>query len=154
MKPLGILVTGDPVPAARAARGGFDTMIRDAARGAWPGKWTAFDARGTAPLPDPESLAGVIVTGSSSSVTSREPWILAAERWLRGAVERSTPVLGICFGHQLLGSALGGSVAANPRGREIGTVRLDLVAADPLLAGSHPPLHANTTHVDSVVTLL
>jgi GMP synthase (glutamine-hydrolysing) len=50
----------------------------------------------------------VIVTGSSSSVTERAPWMLRLEGWLRDAVTKETPVLGVCFGHQLLGSALGG----------------------------------------------
>ncbi|MEN9620089.1 MAG: hypothetical protein RL499_282 [Actinomycetota bacterium] len=46
-------------------------------------------------------------------------WLVPEIAWLRDAVERGMPVLGICFGGQLLARALGGSVAPAPRG-EIG----------------------------------
>jgi len=62
-------------------------------------------------------------------------------------------VFGICFGHQLLGQALGGRVERNPRGREIGTVKLERRAADPLFESLAEPLTVNMTHVDSIVAL-
>jgi GMP synthase (glutamine-hydrolysing) len=153
VRPLCILSTGDPVPSARDARGGFDRMIRDAAGGSWSGSWLSIDLREGGELPEPGALAGVIVTGSSASVTSREPWILRGEAWLRELVAADTPLLGICFGHQMLAQALGGEVVRNPRGREIGTVEIDLLADDPLLDGHLPPRLVHMTHVDGVARL-
>ncbi|MBA4246898.1 MAG: aminotransferase [Microbacterium sp.] len=46
-------------------------------------------------------------------------WLVPEIAWLRDAVERGMPVLGICFGGQLLARALGGTVAPAPRA-EIG----------------------------------
>ncbi|MFM9878614.1 MAG: type 1 glutamine amidotransferase [Rhodoglobus sp.] len=46
-------------------------------------------------------------------------WLLPELEWVRSAVEGTTPVLGICFGGQLIARALGGSVARAPRS-EIG----------------------------------
>lgn len=150
MPPLLILVTGDPPPAVRAAHGGYDDMIRRTIGEAWEGGYAVADAR--APLAPPGGHAGVVVTGSSASVHHREPWMLAAEAWLRNEVGRGTPVLGICFGHQLLAQALGGEVTPNPRGQERGTVPIRATGADGLLpAGATFP--GNAWHDDTVARL-
>jgi GMP synthase (glutamine-hydrolysing) len=109
----------------------------------------------TVALPTPDDADAFVVTGSSSSVTERAPWMLRTEALLRELHARSVPVLGICFGHQLIGEALGGKVAKNPRGREIGTCEVVVSAGadDPLLAGLPRSFTANHSHVDSVVTL-
>ncbi len=151
MRPLGILITGEPVPGALAARGSFPDMIRGVVGDAWSGAWEEIDGR--AELPDAARFSGLIVTGSSANVPTREPWILELERYLARAVSARVPVFGICFGHQLLGQALGGLVTKNPKGREIGTVAVELLGRDALLTGVRGPLDANMTHVDSVVKL-
>lgn len=150
---LCILVTGEPVARTKQRVGGFGNLVRAGLAGVWAGDFLEVDARSAASLPEPSGFAGVIVTGSASSVTERAPWILRAEQYLAGAVRAEHPVLGICFGHQLLGQGLGGLVERNPRGREMGTVRLDIVEDDPLLDRSVAPALAHATHVDSVTRL-
>jgi GMP synthase (glutamine-hydrolysing) len=46
--------------------------------------------------------------------------------WALAAADSGRPVLGVCFGHQLLGWALGGTVEKNVKGRERGTCFVDL----------------------------
>jgi GMP synthase (glutamine-hydrolysing) len=95
----------------------------------------------------------VIVTGSPRSVTEREPWMLRAGAWLVEAAEQRVPVLGVCFGHQLLAEALGGRVRRSPAGREIGTVACALTPAgraDPLFEGVPAALDVQATHEDEV----
>lgn len=151
MREFAILIAGEPVPAAAAARGSYADMIRTAVGDAWPGPWAELDGR--ADLPDFERFAGLIVTGSSANVPSREPWILELERYLARAVAAQLPIFGICFGHQLLGQALGGLVLKNPKGREIGTVSVECIAQDSLLDAAPRSFQANMTHVDSIVSL-
>ncbi len=53
----------------------------------------------------------VVVTGSEYHVYDRQRWVEASELFLRFALESEIPVLGICYGHQLLADTLGGVVA-------------------------------------------
>jgi GMP synthase (glutamine-hydrolysing) len=144
-----ILVAGQPVDRVAAKRGAYPEIVRRAA-GPRALPWIAVDLRVEDPLPSPDTLAAVVVTGSAASVTERAPWMLRAEAYLRALVAARVPTLGICFGHQLLGQALGGEVIRNPRGREIGTVSLEIVEDDPLLAAARSPLEVNAIHVDTV----
>ena len=108
------------------------------------------------PLPMPDGFAAVIVPGSLASVTERAPWMLALEQYLRGLVERQVPVLGICFGHQILASALGGRVVPNPRGLELDIAAVHLTVpgrAHPLFAGLDDPVLAVEAHEDTVEEL-
>lgn len=148
---VAVVVAGSPIERTRLRRGGFPELFRDALGGRAP-EFVVLDAVNSA-LPDLRGFRAVVVTGSPASVVERAPWMLAIEARLRELLAAQTPVLGICFGHQLLGQALGGRVARNPRGREIGTVRLELLRNDPLLDASHDPFLANMTHLDSVVEL-
>jgi GMP synthase (glutamine-hydrolysing) len=150
-----ILKTGDTLAPIRARRGDFEDWIA-AGMGLARAQVDVVDARRGGPLPDPAASAGIVVTGSSALVTDREAWSEAAAGWLREVVDAGTPLLGICYGHQLLAHALGGVVGDNPRGREIGTVALALqpeAARDPLLQvlSEGEPVHA--THLQSVLAL-
>ena len=154
--PIIVLRTGDAVPEVAARRGEFLKWISEHIGGAWDGRFLEHDARTEAPLPDARAGSAIIVTGSSASVTERTPWMLRTEAYLRDVVSHEQPLLGICFGHQLLAQALGGHVVRNPRGREIGTVRVKLrdeAAADPLFSGLPNELEVNATHVDTVSRL-
>lgn len=112
-------------------------------------------ARGD-PLPDPVSVAGVVITGSHAMVTDLEEWSEATARWLVRAVSTSLPILGVCYGHQLLAHALGGRVDYNRLGREVGTRDItlhDSACDDPLLGGLPNPLRAQVSHAQAVVEL-
>lgn len=156
-----VLRAGDAVPSVAERRGEFFRWIRDAMGDAWAREWSEVDLRDArAPLPDPTSAAGFVVTGSAASVTERTPWMLRAQAWLREATHRNAPIFGICFGHQLLAEALGGRVVKNPRGREIGTVKVNVEphAVDdpvfgPVVATHGHEIFANATHVDTVAEL-
>jgi len=151
-----VLRAGDAAAPVAARRGEFFSWIRREVGETWNGEWVEHDVRRDEPLPGPRDADGFIITGSSSSVTERLPWMLRTEELVRGIADAGTPLFGICFGHQIVGQALGGLVAKNPRGREIGTQTVRVLQhspLDPILEGLPREFHANHTHVDSVVQL-
>jgi GMP synthase (glutamine-hydrolysing) len=149
--PFLILETGRPVDSMRRHRG-FAHWIRVAA-GLGADDAVAIDAQ-REPLPRREGYAGVIVSGSAAMVTDRAGWSEASAAWLRDAAHAGLPLLGICYGHQLIAHALGGEVGDHPGGREIGTVDLELhppAAQDPLFAGLPSRMAVQTTHLQTVL---
>lgn len=133
-----------------ARRGDFARWIRETVGDAWRGGWRVHDVRTDTALPEIQSAAAFIITGSSSSVTERAPWMLRTEDYVRQLIAGRRPLLGICFGHQIMAQACGGNVTKNPRGREIGTQQVTRLGDDPLFEGLPASFDASETHVDSV----
>jgi GMP synthase-like glutamine amidotransferase len=83
--------------------------------------------RAPAGLPDLDGYDRLVILGSSSSVYASEDWIAAEIDWLRHV---QLPVLGICFGAQLLSSTFGGSVERSP------VYEIGWVTVTPVVPGS------------------
>lgn len=104
----------------------------------------------------PDEAAGVIIMGSPQAAYDPHPWIPRALDEARALLAGDRPVLGVCFGHQLLTVARGGAVERNQRGVEVGTVDVDLNAAaadDPLFGSFGRTMRINNSHDDAVVRL-
>ncbi|MEZ5645365.1 MAG: glutamine amidotransferase [Burkholderiaceae bacterium] len=150
--PILIIKTGSTHAPLRERLGDFEDWI---AAGLQSGgaATVVHDARGSGSLPAPDRLAGAVITGSHSMVSDREPWSEALLPWLQSAVRQDLPLLGICYGHQLLAHALGGEVGHHPAGVEIGTVVVNGLAAattDPLLGTLPASFDAQAVHWQSV----
>lgn len=107
-------------------------------------------------LPPPNGYRGVLVTGSQAAAFGDDPWLPALLDFLRQTVKNKVPLLGVCFGHQAIAAALGGTVERNARGQELGTVELGLTpagAADPSFQGVPRRFLAQASHDDHVVVL-
>jgi GMP synthase-like glutamine amidotransferase len=95
-----------------------------------------FAVEKQAPFPDPRDFATVVVLGSVESVfDTRVPWIRPEADLVAAAVAGSVPVLGICFGGQLLAQVLGGQVA---RARRPESAWLTVDTDDPALVPPGP----------------
>jgi GMP synthase (glutamine-hydrolysing) len=155
MRPLLIVKSGRTLPELARRRGDYEDWIT-AGMGLDPARVEVVHVYQDARLPDPDGYAGVIATGSSAMVSHGEPWSERAAVWLADVAKAGTPLLGICFGHQLLAHGLGGRVDRNPRGREIGTIEVSLNGAargDPLFGELPQRFQMQSTHVESVLEL-
>lgn len=155
MKKLFIVKTGTTFFSTLDRYGDFDTWVREGLGQVGPPLSVVDVVRGET-LPAAGECCGVVVTGSHAMVTDNLPWSVTIEKWIPSLIESCVPFLGICYGHQLLGRAMGGEVGYHPLGEEIGTVAVELTAegfADPLFSGVSASFNAHTTHAQSVLSL-
>lgn len=115
----------------------------------------AHDVVSGPPPASAKSCDGWLVSGSAASTFDPLPWIAPTETFLRAVVAEQVPVVGICFGHQLLAQALGGRVARAPGGWGAGVHRYDLVGPPRPWMEPDPPrsIHLVASHRDQVVAL-
>lgn len=151
-----VVKCGTTSPTVSVGHGDYDRWFLRALSGA-DVALRVIEVHAGAPLPRLAGGAdGIVATGSPRSVTERAGWMVRTGAWLREAGERGVPVLGVCFGHQLLAEAYGGSVGRSPRGREMGTVRCTLTVEgreDPLFDGVPESFAVQATHEDEVTRL-
>ena len=155
MAKLLLLQVGNTFAELAASRGDYDAWFLASLGLDRESAWVARPHQGD-PLPDRHDFSGVVVTGSAAMVTDREPWSEAVAAFLREIVARERPLLGVCYGHQLLAFALGGQVGDNPAGRMAGTVEVRLepsAADDPLFGGLPSSLVVHVSHRQRVMQL-
>lgn len=125
----------------------FDNLLRDERddiavtgyrvhAGEWPEDLNAADAW--------------LVTGSRASVHEAPDWVVALQAWVRAAEAEGMPLIGVCFGHQLIQAALGGRTQRSSQGWHLGAYPVYCEAA---FAGREPGdrLSLFAVHQDQVV---
>lgn len=119
----------------------------------------SLDLRVTRPdlgetLPEPGDFDVAVITGSWSMVTDRLDWSERTAEWVRQVIAQERPLLGVCYGHQLMAHALGGVVDYHPDGPEIGCRPVSLNTAgqaDPFFSSFPQQFQAHLTHWQSVL---
>jgi GMP synthase (glutamine-hydrolysing) len=151
MRPLLIIQTGEAPPPILEQLGGFAQWFRASMR-LHPDRVRIARVDTGGKLPKPTTVAGAVITGSGAMVTDRERWSEDTAAWLRNAMDSALPLFGVCYGHQLMAHAFGGTVGWLPTGREIGTRPIALSGhADALLDGMPATFPAHTTHRQGVI---
>lgn len=105
-------------------------------------------------LPDVQHVAGAIITGSWSMVTDKEDWSERTAAWVRQMVAAQRPLLGVCYGHQLMAHAMGGTVDYHPKGTEVGCLPITVAATakdDPFFGSLPSTFEAFLSHDQSVL---
>lgn len=108
------------------------------------------------PLPVIGTFRAAVISGSWSMVTDREDWSERTALWAKEMILAGVPMLGVCYGHQLMAYALGGEVNYHPQGSEVGQIPVTLNAAakyDSALGELPGKFDTFLSHEQSVLTL-
>lgn len=113
------------------APGGFSFEVYVVVDGQFPPSVTAAD--------------GWLITGSKHGAYDDLAWIAPLEKFIQGAYGAKIPLIGICFGHQIVAQALGGKVEKFAGGWSVG-------ATEYVNGETGDRLMLNAWHQDQVVT--
>ncbi|GMQ92582.1 MAG: GMP synthase [Acidimicrobiia bacterium] len=114
---------------------------------------SAYDIRnGRLPV-NPTECDGYLISGSRASVYEDERWIRDLEAFVRVSVDASVPIFGICFGLQVMATALGGSVEKSRLGWGVGVHAMTVAESRPWMAPFHETVSLVTSHQDQVTQL-
>lgn len=103
------------------------------------------------PLPDPKKLEGIILTGSAAGVYDDEPWMPALREFITEAYAQKIPMLGICFGHQIMADTLGGTAGKSSKGWGLGRHVYEVTLKPEWFENTPDNLAIAASHKDQVI---
>jgi hypothetical protein len=81
----------------------------------------------TTPYPSLHSIDAILLTASASNAYDNDPWILKLLKYIKEVLnQRRVRIIAACFGHQIVGRALGARVGKSERGWEVGVTGVEL----------------------------
>lgn len=136
---LAILEADKPQPQTRDRYGGytglFTSLLSDAAATLSPPETvlqglsvTGFDiVHDLHTYPSLDDIDAVLITGSHHTAHDNDPWIIRLVDFARRAIATGrVRVVGVCFGHQIVGRAMGARLGRSDKGWEISVTEVNL----------------------------
>lgn len=150
---IGILETGRPPEELQTAYGSYADMFKrllGAADASFEFKvYPILENQ----LPStPQECEAWLVTGSRHGVYENLPWMLQLQDFIRAVWQAEVPMIGICFGHQIIAAALGGRVEKSSKGWGVGLQEYAIKQPQAWM-GARQSVTFNAMHQDQVVEL-
>ena len=140
---IGILRTGHSPENMIETMGNYDVMFERLLEGNDFEFQTFSVVDGEFPA-GPQDADGWLITGSKHGAYEDHDWIPPLETLIRDINATGKPMIGVCFGHQIIAQALGGKVAKFDGGWSVGRTEYTL---------NGKPVALNAWHQDQVVKL-
>ncbi|PHY18875.1 type 1 glutamine amidotransferase [Caulobacter sp. BP25] len=146
---IGLLETGQPPGDLLEKYGSYASMFETLLG---PGYvYRAYDVQQGELPQDPAENDAYVITGSSAGVYDPLPWIEPLKAFLRQA-KGETPLVGVCFGHQIMAEAFGGKVVKSDKGWGVGLHAYAVSDPAPWMDGADA-VAVPASHQDQVVEL-
>src|SRR5690606_32996738 len=105
-----------------------------------------------APFPQPSALEAILITGSAAGVYDTHlDWMEPLSAFIRAAYAARTPMLGVCFGHQIMAHARGGDVRKSEKGWGLGRHVYAATQQPGLIGHGSPEFAIACSHQDQVI---
>lgn len=149
---LTIIQTGDVPEPLRNNFGPYHAMFERMFDGTGNGfSYEVATAYDNSLLPDPTRIEGIVITGSPAGVYEDHPWLPPLREFIRRAYGAKTPMLGVCFGHQIMADALGGDVRKSEKGWGLGRHTYRVTGRPDFMANAPETLSVACSHQDQVI---
>lgn len=151
---LGILTTGKVNPELARRHGQYPEMFARLLGRADPTLEVVpyWVVDGELPA-DPAACDAWLVTGSRHGVYDPLPWIPRLRDFLRAARERGIPLVGVCFGHQMMAEAFGGRAEKSARGWGVGVHEYEVLDRPGWMADAPDRFAVHALHQDQVTAI-
>ncbi|WP_103035654.1 glutamine amidotransferase-related protein [Castellaniella caeni] len=152
---IGLLQCDDVAPALIERHGNYPDMIQALLRAVDPRTEFQVFACHQGQMPDrTEGFDGWITTGSKCGANDDADWIEYLATFIRTLAQARRPLVGICFGHQLMAKALGGQVERSPLGWGLGAYTTTIEQQEPWMSPwESDQLQLLASHQDQVAEL-